>query len=1754
MAPHSKTKLVASFSKDVKIYLHNLFAATDVWKHYSILDECLNDKASNWKTKFNEICTISFTDNHCDDELVQILSNLFVFCMVKHPCKSILKSILKDCSDKKPAVFIHVTKAFTDLCQSCTTLDVSACQIIQTYELSISSNFLNEELQYDTIIGAVDCIKQHIKVLQQNETKLPVETSVLNLLSDDLKCLNSFLNKHEFFCNKKAIELSLCYLQDACVYLLKQEQYEGACWNAAALLLPNLVLTVSTLSFYEMVYTVFSMEKSFTLLKDTNSNLCQSAKLAVCNGILVFLSHEHTNLYEEQCETQQAKPNATKLCTIMMKAFDWVKLMSKCIIGIPDEIAFGRCILQWCITLRVHVKKVNLTNEDFSHVLKWIMPQICMGLDHATDLVRHQTRDALENILKVAYWLSQNELANFDFVRGMLVDVLKWSWHKRALYVAINCILQHVSPSNVTNHQPDIVSKILSAICDQSLAPYASNLFCTLAQTTLDLCSDEQSAHFDFIMPILEALQKYDEHHSRLLLDYCLKKILKLFGTKGLNYIISNFAIEKDRRLNILIMCLSTAQQLGLLQKREKPLENDDWRPGVKFLVIKQALVHPSSQIRIDAFSLICNCWKPSELLQAVDLDLIVCSIPYNLTVQCPAFRQQLLCLLKKLLSRIKLNHQKVCKELLKKNSPISCDELTAFKNRYESFMKWLIDFLFDQLFEGACFSRRYVCLILLTTLFEISGQGQGLCPNMKTILSKDRIDTLYRTMHDNYEENRELALKLMTSYGANALVKNHFEKNHLQEQEDCAIKQCRKTYKPEECKDAAFQLRLIVELSNNCLTKVLGICQSILAQLNTDLQMAETNLWQALSSSPLYASLYCIRMLLLNTQLCKIYGNTGWRELIQKCTKACFAVFEAVFPVVGSVSPEGHLPQMMDNTENDDKNSYDNLPDLLRPLVDSDTQSTHGDLDERLAAQRVLVSCWRSAKESSLLLETIAKNCPCDSTPDSCDGLVLRQQLLDIGLHLRRQLMNARHRGAFEIAYSAFKAYCPILWRNENHEMSSYVEKWANEIVDNICDPVKSKALCSTRRSAGLPFLAQALLGSEKNSKSRACLRHAMSSLLAILEDDEKSSTRFDVVSKVHALNVIRGLIRDASLGEEVQPFLSQCVIVAIKGIACRTWSVRNSSTLLFSALVTRIFGVKREKDLENSAKNRMSSHEFFTRLPNLREFLLNQLKQDTDDKTIVGVSYSLAVQKIEKHSRTYPILLLLSRLYPSPSSNESSTSCLNKFVPYLKRCLESPILKIRAMAATAISCVVPNSELTSTIHSLCVSTKHGSSQNHFHGCLLTLMRLQAKCALASCKNSSKLNSPDDVTIILSYLSSNYWIGSRCNRCPMSRALYLDLLIQVISDDENKVSENDDKRVTSLLMSLHKDAMIDVSAANGRCTPGQSFLDAAFGKFLVCLYLWQVSTTSSIGDVLSCDHVDIRVSALTTFENKFQQGYMIASKDREPLFNIMATLVEQEKDERVLRLVYGIFPHLTSAPNYEMIIRRGLHHAEQLSSYSSLLKAIVICLADLVGRALATNNSHHITDAQHRWLQLSLALFAPGVEDCTEVRRAFAESLAVVAFQLLVKQPAESPVFTAWRVLLAMLIDEDESVRLHASLLVHKVALQCGVREGAPFIDALALEVAMDCLFELHGTSHAEQCRNILRDVTAPSSVNGKSKEAKHDDVKLSRVFDRGETSTYVEAHVMSRLVGRFMTYDPARRHHQNSKGGYLETHSATR
>ena len=71
-------------------------------------------------------------------------------------------------------------------------------------------------------------------------------------------------------------------------------------------------------------------------------------------------------------------------------------------------------------------------------------------------------------------------------------------------------------------------------------------------------------------------------------------------------------------------------------------------------------------------------------------------------------------------------------------------------------------------------------------------------------------------------------------------------------------------------------------------------------------------------------------------------------------------------------------------------------------------------------------------------------------------------------------QLTEARHRGAFEMAYSGFQKLCQSLWASSCPQFHQMPSLWVSELLESLQSKSMSQLLSITRRSAGLPFYLQ--------------------------------------------------------------------------------------------------------------------------------------------------------------------------------------------------------------------------------------------------------------------------------------------------------------------------------------------------------------------------------------------------------------------------------------------------------------------------------------------------------------------------------------------------------------------------------------------------------------------------------------------------------------------------------------------------------
>jgi hypothetical protein len=339
-----------------------------------------------------------------------------------------------------------------------------------------------------------------------------------------------------------------------------------------------------------------------------------------------------------------------------------------------------------------------------------------------------------------------------------------------------------------------------------------------------------------------------------------------------------------------------------------------------------------------------------------------------------------------------------------------------------------------------------------------------------------------------------------------------------------------------------------------------------------------------------------------------------------------------------------------------------------------------------------VLVAMWLSLKEVSFLLGCLVKSTISAASAESSRvssthsslslTFMTEDEIKMVGQHLFDSLLVLRHRGAMETTAEGFQLICESILQTNDRNLHLLVHDWLAQLLNRIDNT--PWALLSTRRSAGLPYAFLAILRSEnlaaeRNRSSRKMLpivfshlyetasrkvwtsQPMLTSTSVVGEADRDSegeahssgstartpSTDADVGMghesnhspkehrhQVHALNVIRAIIRDRSIVDDVSPFVEPVLTLVLTLYLSPHWAVQNAATMSFSTLLERTSGGSRfanTTSAESASKEdnpsklppgasvprlrapKITADGFFTRYPIAQSFLLSSLSRET-------------------------------------------------------------------------------------------------------------------------------------------------------------------------------------------------------------------------------------------------------------------------------------------------------------------------------------------------------------------------------------------------------------------------------------------------------------------------------------------------------------------------------------------------------------
>lgn len=208
--------------------------------------------------------------------------------------------------------------------------------------------------------------------------------------------------------------------------------------------------------------------------------------------------------------------------------------------------------------------------------------------------------------------------------------------------------------------------------------------------------------------------------------------------------------------------------------------------------IMENAIVHFDDQVRLDAFGLLCDNLKSTEVIAHVEFKLVKRFLEFNSDSMSPSFRQIVIAHLKKvgltkrnffihvlpnyilirsfsfsvkLFYRLKESWLFHRRQLNKKAE----NNFESVDSSYRTFIDWLFGFLFSSLHLDSTFAKRSQSLNTMSTFLEIMGgarcvdePSQRVLFDFGTMFDRERMFSLIECLWDTYEINKDTTIALL--------------------------------------------------------------------------------------------------------------------------------------------------------------------------------------------------------------------------------------------------------------------------------------------------------------------------------------------------------------------------------------------------------------------------------------------------------------------------------------------------------------------------------------------------------------------------------------------------------------------------------------------------------------------------------------------------------------------------------------------------------------------------------------------------------------------------------------------------------------------------------------------------------------------------------------------------------------------------------------------------------------------------------
>ncbi|KAK1675671.1 putative death-receptor fusion protein-domain-containing protein [Colletotrichum godetiae] len=841
-----------------------------------------------------------------------------------------------------------------------------------------------------------------------------------------------------------------------------------------------------------------------------------------------------------------------------------------------------------------------------------------------------------------------------------------------------------------------------------------------------------------------------------------LEQINSMWSTSG------SAVAELDTLAQLNLAVLEVGKKVGMVEEPGAIYKEESSSAVVlEEAVLERVLSHPSHELRSLALSLIVASPSTTRPYSPVALRLLQAHLPTYFSESDAKFRMELLSKLKDMFKRsrgaIFILHKSLARlkafDGAAKGAPKAPkappkqanhrtnillwpeDKLRASLKQHEDFLAWYIAFLRSELIPTASFQRHFTALRAVAFILKLEADaGKTWETEEDETLFFNLFDgkwtrALLDLIMDPFDDVRENGTSVLKSLFADkrfkCLVGTQGVSPTLEEFLSRAEDIARRTARADHADGVARTNELLFRFYDGREAQIAHIAK-LMDLLEGKLAFAEADLGNAVLEAPVHGYFASLRYIWqaaadMDFSPSEMEAMTTLQNRIVKC---CQRIWAAVRDILCDDSPEGHLPQELEDLEGLD----------TKDLLSYSFRAIH----ESSALMRVMVLPLKSkAKEGTLRPST--------------------DLFTTVGSLTFDQLSSLRHRGAFNTVSLSFATCCQLVKHlddpqagHENGE--TLLDVWYRGTKECIFSQAST-----TRRSAGIPAMITGIVSANASQPSFDAV---IEELVAIARKPAfNSESDGSKLPQVHALNCLKDMFKSSfitQLGKSA-PHIPQCLNLAAGSLKSEVWGIRNCGLLFLRSLLDNLFGTNESKATLEAGWDGRTTRLQYHKFPILPSVLLNLLRSGREVMKPTTLGSTIAAESV------FPALDIIRRAGPPDASRDELYGLVAGY-------LASPVWHVREMAARALCSFLLKDDdwvrLAEAIINDSLAAAPASRNNHIHGGLLTVKAVFERLADVSPQRLS--SGLPRVLSILSDLETS--ASDSFASCPDIRAAYLEV------------------------------------------------------------------------------------------------------------------------------------------------------------------------------------------------------------------------------------------------------------------------------------------------------------------------------------------------------------------------------------------